>query len=207
MKNSKVNWGLISASAYASFQIISNVLSTKITLLPLLNLSMDGGTILYPLTFTLRDFVHKTCGKYNSRIVVVFSSILSLIAFLCFWIVGKMNPDPTWVFQVDYNNILLPVFRISLASIIAQTVSELIDTEIFSWLYKKVNDITGSFVSNFVALICDSVIFSLIAFLGALPLATVAGIIISNIIIKFIVSSLAAPFIRFVPKTVSFEEI
>lgn len=206
MKN-KINWGLISASFYASFQVISNVLSTKITLLPLLNLSMDGGTILYPFTFTLRDFVHKTCGKYNSRIVVIFSAFISLLAFLCFWIVGRMSPDPTWTFQSDYNNILLPVFRISIASIIAQAVSELIDTEIFSVLYKKTNDVIGSFASNFVALLFDSVIFSLIAFLGVLPLATVISIIFSNIIVKMIVSSLAVPFIKLVPRTVSFEEI
>lgn len=207
MKNQKINWGLVSAALYSSFQVISNVLSTKITVLPLFNLSMDGGTVLYPLTFTLRDFVHKTVGKYNSRIVVVVSAMISMLAMLSFWLVGKMSPDPTWMFQSDYENILLPVFRISIASIIAQVISELIDTEIFSLLYRKMNDVIGSFASNSVALIADSIIFSFIAFLGVLPTETVIKIILSNILVKFIISSLSAPFIHFVPRKVSFEEI
>lgn len=207
MKKASINWGIISAALYASFQVISNVLSTKITLLPFLGLSMDGGTLLYPFTFTLRDFVHKTVGKYNSRIVVVVSAAISLLAFLAFWTVGKMSPDPTWAFQNDYNNILLPVFRISVASIIAQVVSELIDTEIFSVLYKKINDVTGSFLSNLVALIFDSVVFSLIAFWGALPVATVFGIIVSNVLVKLAVSAISVPFIRLIPRKVGFEEI
>lgn len=207
MNNSKTNWGLISASLYSSFQVISNVLSTKITILPILALSMDGGTVLYPLTFTLRDFVHKTCGKKNARIVVVVSAAISLLAMVFFYLVGKMAPDPTWVFQNDYENILLPVFRISVASIIAQTISELIDTEIFSVLYKKISDVAGSFISNFFALIADSLIFSSIAFLGALPLGTVVGIFFSNILVKLIISSLSVPFIKFVPRTVAFGEI
>lgn len=207
MSNSKINWGLVSASLYSSFQVISNVLSTKITVLPILALSMDGGTVLYPLTFTLRDFVHKTCGKKNARVVVIVSAAISLLAIVFFYLVGKMAPDPTWAFQKDYENILLPVFRISIASIIAQTISELIDTEIFSVLYRKMSDIAGSFISNFFALIADSLIFSIIAFLGVLPLETVIKIFFSNIIIKIIISSLSAPFIRLVPRTVDFKEI
>ena len=206
MKNNNL-LGLISVSLYASFQIISNVLSTKITYLPILNLAMDGGTVIYPITFTLRDFIHKTCGKKNARLIVIVSGVISLLAFLAFWLVGKMNPDPSWAFQKDYENVLTPVFRITMASVIAQVISELIDTEIFSLVYKKMNDILGVFFSNFVSLIFDSVIFSMIAFWGSLPMGTVIGIIFSNIIIKLVISILSTPTIRLVPRTVSFDEI
>jgi queuosine precursor transporter len=196
------NIGLISAALYASFQVISNILSTKITILPLLKLSMDGGTVIYPLTFTLRDFVHKTCGKKNSRIVVITAGCISLIAIALLWIVGKMPADPAWSFQKDYENILMPVLRITLASIVAQIVSELIDTEIFSYLYKKINDISGSFFSNFCALIADSLIFCSIAFLGVLPFVTVIKILGSNLILKFIISIVSVPTIKLIPRTV-----
>jgi len=191
----------MSASAYTAAQIIANVLSTKITLLPILGLSMDGGTVIYPLTFTLRDFVHKTCGKKNSRLVVIFAAGLSLVAFASFWLVGKMASDPAWTFQNDYQNILMPVARITIASIVAQIVSELIDTEVFSAVYKKFNDIAGSLVSNFIALIADSIIFCLIAFLGSMPFSTVLSIILSNILIKFIISLISAPAIKLIPRT------
>ena len=58
---------LLSASLYVAFQLIANILSTKITVLPIFHLAVDAGTVIYPFTFTLRDFVHKTWGKSNSR--------------------------------------------------------------------------------------------------------------------------------------------
>lgn len=197
----------MSASAYTAAQIIANVLSTKITLLPILGLSMDGGTVIYPLTFTLRDFVHKTCGKKNSRLVVIFAASLSLVAFASFWLVGNMPADPTWPFQESYDNILRPIARITLASIIAQVISELADTEIFSAVYKRMNDVAGSLISNFISLILDSLIFCLIAFLGVMPFSVVVSVIISNIMIKAVISGLSSPFIRLIPRTVKPEEI
>lgn len=203
----KLNLALLSSSAYVAFQIISNVLSTKITTLPLVHLSMDGGTVLYPLTFTLRDFVHKTCGKKNSRIVVIAAASLSLMAFVFFWLVGKMAPDPAWIYQNDYQNILMPVARISIASVIAQVASELTDTEIFSIIYHKLGDIMGSFTSNAVALFVDSLLFSFIAFLGALPFLTVMQIMAANILVKIVISLVSSPLIRLVPRTVAEEDI
>ncbi|MFA6171891.1 MAG: queuosine precursor transporter [Patescibacteria group bacterium] len=203
----KLSLALVSASAYTSAQIIANVLSTKITVLPLVHLSMDAGTIIYPITFTLRDLVHKTCGKKNSRVVVVSAAAFSLLAFLFFWLAGKMAPDPAWLYQNDYQNILMPVFRISIASVIAQVLSELADTEIFSMVYRRLNDILAVLISNTVALVIDSAIFSLIAFLGVLPISTVMEIMVANILVKAVISLVSSPAIKFMPKQVETEEI
>ncbi|HBB37458.1 MAG: hypothetical protein UX02_C0001G0359 [Candidatus Moranbacteria bacterium GW2011_GWC1_45_18] len=203
----KINIFLLSSSLYVSFQFFANVLSTKIALLPYLNLAIDGGTVIYPLTFTLRDFVHKTHGKKDARQVIIIAASLNAVMFGLFWLVGKMTPDPTWQFQRAYDQILLPVGRIVLASIIAQVISELIDTEIFSRVYKKFNDTLAVFLSNTVGLVADSLIFSFIAFLGALPLSTVLQIVLANILIKFVISTLSVPTIKLIPRTANFEEI
>src|SRR3989339_362568 len=203
----KINIFLLSSSLYVSFQFFANVLSTKIALLPYLNLAIDGGTVIYPLTFTLRDFVHKTHGKKDARQVIIIAASLNAVMFGLFWLVGKMTPDPSWQFQRAYDQILLPVGRIVLASIIAQVISELIDTEIFSRVYKKFNDTLAVFLSNTVGLVADSLIFSFIAFLGALPLSTVLQIVLANILIKFVISTLSVPTIKLIPRTANFEEI
>ena len=218
----KINIFLLSASLYIAFQLFANILSTKIVLLPLIKMAVDGGTIIYPFTFTLRDFVHKTHGKKDARQVIIIAAALNALMFLLFWLVGKMPPDPSWNFQQAYENILLPVGRIILASVVAQIISELIDTEIFSYIYKKfsfsrqkissvplnkIGDTAAVFISNLGGLILDSVIFSFIAFWGFLPAATVFQIILSNILIKFIISALSAPAIKLIPRTAKFEEI
>lgn len=221
-KKLKINIFLLSASLYVAFQLFANVLSTKIAVLPILHLAIDGGTIIYPFTFTLRDFVHKTHGKKDARQVIIIAAALNAAMFLLFWLVGKMAPDPNWQFQRAYEQILLPVGRIVLASIIAQVIAELADTEIFSYIYKKfsfsrqtigsitlnkIGDTSAVFISNFFGLVIDSFIFSFVAFFGALPLATVWQIILANILIKFIISVISVPSIKLIPRTAKFEEI
>lgn len=199
--------GAISSSLYVSTQLISNVLSTKIALLPFINLPIDGGTVIYPLTFTLRDFVHKTLGKAASRQIVVFAAGMNGVMALLFILISKMAPDPTWPYQEAYEHILLPVFRITLASIVAQIISELVDTEIFSRIYRRFSDIRASFVSNAIALCVDSIAFSLIAFVGSLPIGVVGQIIFTNILVKLLMSIVVSPAIRFVPRHVDMEKI
>ncbi|MDD2807552.1 MAG: queuosine precursor transporter [Patescibacteria group bacterium] len=202
-----VNLGLLSSAMYVAAQVSANIMSTKIILLPLVLMSVDGGTIIYPLTFTLRDFVHKTWGKNNARQLVVIAAVFNLMIAGLFWVVGKLPADPTWPLQQAYEQLLMPVGRIVMASVISQIVSELIDTEIFSFVFKKVNDVLAVFISNFFGLIVDSVVFSLLAFFGSLPLSTVISIIIANILIKLIVSIISTPLIKLIPRTVDLSEI
>jgi len=203
----KLNIALLSSSLYVSFELFANILSTKIAVLPIIHLAIDGGTIIYPFTFTLRDFVHKTWGKKNARQVVIIAAALNAVMFLLFWLVGIMTPDPTWPNQQAYNVILLPVGRIILASIVAQVISELIDTEIFSLIYHRMNDVAAVFASNSISLVVDSFIFCFIAFLGAMPIMTVLQIILANIIVKMIISLLSTPTIKLIPRTAGFDEI
>ncbi len=203
----KMNIPIVSASLYVASQLIANVLSSKIALLPWLALSVDGGTVIYPLTFTLRDFVHKACGKHVARQVVILAALLNLMMAGLFWLIGQLQPDPTWPNQLAYDAILLPVWRITVGSIIAQVISELADTEVFSRVYKRFGGILGVIASNTLALIIDSIVFSVIAFYGQLPLNTVVQIILTNIIIKFVITIISVPTIKLIPETVESKEI
>lgn len=203
----KLNLGAVSSSLYVSFQVIANVLSTKIALLPFLNWAIDGGTVIYPLTFTLRDFVHKSLGKKNARSIVFLAGAVNVVMVLLFILVGKMKPDSSWQFQEAYNSILLPVFRITAASIISQIISELVDTEIFSIVYHRLTDVKAVLASNTVALAVDSFLFSFLAFAGNLPLRVVFQIMFTNILIKMIMSLISVPTIKLVPRMVEMEKI
>jgi len=197
----------IAISLYVAFQIFSDILSTKIGLLPIINLAVDGGTIIYPLTFTVRDFVHKTLGKEMARKVVVLAASLNVVMVILFWIVGQMPQDEYWGLQDSYEAILMPVWRITLASIVAEVFSELIDTEVFSRAYKRWNDVIAVLASNFIALIIDSLIFCILAFYGQLPTKTVLEIILVNILVKGIMSLVSAPVIRLIPREAELKEI
>jgi len=200
---------IMAISMYIAFQIFADILSTKIAFLPLLNLAVDGGTIIYPLTFTVRDFVHKTLGKKIARQVVIMAGILNVMMVGLFWLIGKLPADVSWGYQEAYISILMPVARITLASIIAEVFSELIDTEIFSRIYKKFGqkDILAVLVSNGVALVVDSFIFGFVAFAGALPMEVVWQIVLANVLIKGAMSLLSAPVIKWIPRRVEIDKM
>ena len=200
-KVNSANLGLLVAISYVSAQIFSNIASSKIALIG--GFSIDGGTIIYPITFTLRDLIHKTLGQKVARFVVLTAGITNAIIALLFWIVNLLPQDPGWGLQSEFSLILGPVWRIVAASIIAQVVAELIDTEAYQFFVDKISkrhQWGRVLFSNAFSVPIDSVLFCLIAFLGSMPLEVVISIIVSNILVKGVVTVASIPLIYTVPK-------
>jgi len=198
---SSSNVGLLVAISYVSAQIFSNIASSKIALIG--SFSIDGGTIIYPITFTLRDLIHKTLGKKVARFVVFVAGIINAIIALMFYIVTLLPQDPSWGLQSEFTMILGPVWRITIASILAQVISELIDTEAYQFFVDKISkryQWGRVLFSNFFSVPVDSIIFCLVAFYNTIPFPVVVSIITANILIKGIVTICSIPLIYTVPK-------
>jgi len=100
--------------------------------------------------------------------------------------------------QNEFTSVLSPIWRLVIASICAEIISEFIDTEIYSIWTKKFKNkmIWGRVISsNTIALIIDSIIFCLIAFYGTIPNSILISILISNIIVKELVTIASVPLI------------
>jgi len=59
---------IVAVAAYAGAQVIADVTSLKIGIVA--DRSVDMGTFIYPITFTLRDVVHKLLGRQAARTIV-----------------------------------------------------------------------------------------------------------------------------------------
>lgn len=190
---------IIVIGAYIAAQIISNIASLKIGIVA--GFAVDMGTFLYPVTFTLRDLVHKGAGKRHARTVILSSGAVTLLMALYFYMISFIKGDPSWGLDREFNAILNPVWRIALSSIIAQVISELADTEVYHFF---VNRITTRYqwlrvlVSNAVSVPVDSLIFCVGAFAFALPAETVIDIFIFNVILKYAVTVFSVPMIYLV---------
>jgi uncharacterized PurR-regulated membrane protein YhhQ (DUF165 family) len=68
---------------YIAAQIFSDITSLKIILLG--GLVVDGGTLIYPFSFTLRDLLHKSAGVKVTRTVIVLAAALNLLMAGLFW--------------------------------------------------------------------------------------------------------------------------
>jgi len=185
---------------YVAAQMMSDIASLRIVMIA--GYSIDAGTFIYPLTFTLRDMVHKVAGIKAARILIFAAAGINIIMALFFRVVSLLPPDLTIGPQEEFGMVLSPIWRIVAASIIAEVVSELIDTEGYRiWVEKVTIKYQWARVlfSNLFSIPIDSFLFSFLAFWGLFPTSIVISIFFSNMIIKGITTLVSIPGIYLVP--------
>lgn len=180
------------AAAYIGLIIFSNLGSLRI--ITILGLSLDGGTLLYPFSFTARDLLHKKCGAALTRFTIYLAAIVNLLLFGFVWLVGILPADLAVGPQSEYALVLAPGIRLVLASIAAMTVAELLDTRIYSAVQRRLGkrwQWLRVLASNLVSVPVDTAIFLGIAFAGSYEIATLWALFWGNLAIKFLVSLLS----------------
>ena len=185
---------------YVAAQMMSDIASLRIVMIA--GYSIDAGTFVYPLTFTLRDMVHKVAGIKAARILIITAAGINIFMALLFRVVSLLPPDLTIGLQEEFGMVLSPIWRIVVASIIAEVVSELIDTEGYRiWVEKVTTKYQWGRVlfSNLLSIPIDSFLFSFLAFWRVFPTSVVISIFISNMIIKGITTIVSIPGIYLVP--------
>lgn len=188
-------------ACYIAAQIFADV--TAVRVIDFYGFSVDGGTFIYPLTFTLRDLVHKVTDKRTTRTLIFSAAGINLFMAGFFWLIAYLPADMHVGAQQEFGMVLAPVTRIVIASIIAEVFSELVDTEIYSlWVAKFGKSVQWMRVlsSNSISVPIDSVLFVSIAFIGVFPASVVWGILLTNIMIKWIMTVLSIPLIYLIPQ-------
>jgi uncharacterized integral membrane protein (TIGR00697 family) len=192
---------VIVVAAYIAAQMLADIASLKIGVVA--GLAVDMGTFIYPITFTLRDLVHKVLGKRNTRMLIITAGAINLFMSLYLKWTASLPGDPGWGLEAEFSAVLAPVWRIVLASIAAELVSELLDTEIYHWFVSKITDKyqwARVLVSNSVSVPVDNLIFAVGAFAFSLPWGVVWEIFLFNLIVKYAITVLSLPMIYLVPK-------
>ena len=152
---------------YIGAVLAANYTATWFIPLPIFGM-VSVGTLIFGVTFTQRDRVHRYGRKavYGMILVAAVGMVLESLFLGVEW-------------------------RIILASFIAIVLSEAADTEIYhhllhrSWLQR----VAGS---NLVSIPLDSLLFNLIAFGGVFAPAMLTAVIFGEIVAKFTTGALAA---------------
>ncbi|MBT3241372.1 MAG: queuosine precursor transporter [Chloroflexi bacterium] len=191
---------VIVVAAYIAAQMLSDIASLKIGVIA--GYAVDMGTFIYPITFTLRDLVHKVLGKKNTRILIISAGVINLFMAAYLMWAASVPSDDFWGLGSEFSAILAPVWRIVLASIVAEVVSELVDTEVYHLFVTKVttkHQWARVLVSNSVSVPIDNIIFAIGAFAFNLPWSVVWEIFFFNLIVKYGITVLSMPLIYLVP--------
>ena len=191
---------VIVVAAYIGAQMLADIASLKIGIVA--GLAVDMGTFVYPITFTLRDVVHKVLGKRNAQVLIGMAAVINLFMAAYLTWAARVPGDPQWGLSAEFSLILGPVWRIVIASILAELVSELLDTEVYHWFVTRITQRwqwARVLVSNSVSVPVDNIIFAVGAFGGVLPWNVVWQIFVVNLIVKYAVTLLSLPLIYVAP--------
>lgn len=191
---------VVVVAAYAAAQMLSDIASLKIGVVA--GLAVDMGTFIYPITFTLRDVVHKLLGKRNAQALIITAGVINLLMALYLMWTAYVPSDPAWGLGAEFAAILAPVWRIVVASIAAELASELLDTEVYHWFVTRVThryQWLRVLLSNTVSIPVDNIIFAVGAFGWVLPWPVVWQIFIFNLIVKYGVTLVSLPLIYVAP--------
>jgi uncharacterized integral membrane protein (TIGR00697 family) len=200
---------IAAVGAYVGAQVIADITSVKIG--STFGRAVDMGTFVYPITFTLRDVVHKTLGRRVARTMIVTAAVVNLFMALYLQWAARVPADESYPFGDEFRTVLGPLWRIVVASIIAEVISELADTEVYHWFVRRVttrHQWARVAVSNAVSVPIDNVLFAVLAF-GSLPLladhaltlpwAAVWDVFVVNLTVKAAVSAVGLPLIYLSP--------
>jgi len=186
--------------AYVAAQMMADIASLRI--ISVGGFAVDAGTLIYPFTFTLRDMVHKIGGKSAARTLIWLAAGINVFMAGFFWLVASWPADLTTGPQLGFGDVLAPVWGIVVASIVAEVVAELIDTEVYSMWVRRFGERHQwgrVLASNSVAIPIDSAIFvGLATIFGIFPAAVAWSIFWVNVIFKGVIAVVSIPMIYWV---------
>lgn len=171
MSNVKQKRLIYFAAASAGALLISNLAAIK--LWDFFGIAVDGGVIVFPLTYILGDLIIEFYGKQIAKNIILSGFLLNFFAMLIFYIVIALPAYPGWGMQSAYREVLGFAPRVIIGSLIAYVAANLLNNTVFV----KLKSSQGVFASSFIARalgssafahLIDSVIFETIAFFGIL---------------------------------------
>lgn len=173
---------------FVTAMLISNVITAKQVLLPG-GITMTGAVFIFPITYILSDVFSEVYGYKWSRITCYFAFSMNLFMVIVFSLVIQTPAPSYWTNQEAFATVLGSTPRVMGASLLAYVIGDFVNDRVFRKMKAKHSDELKGFgwraiVSSFFGELCDSLVFLPIAFLGQMPLKTLATMTVCQVLIK-----------------------
>ena len=187
--------------------LISNVITAKQVLLPF-GITMTGAVFIFPVTYILSDLFSEVYGYRWSRITCYLAFAMNLLMVLLFSLVIVTPAPDYWTNQEAFQTVLGSTPRVLAASLLAFVLGDMVNDKVFRRMKEKhLNELKGfgwrAILSSLAGELVDSLIFLPLAFLGQMPIATLAVMTICQVGIKTGYEVVILPITRLVVKLVS----
>ena len=189
---------------FVTAMLISNVITAKQVLLPG-GITMTGAVFIFPITYILSDVFSEVYGYKWSRITCYFAFSMNLFMVIVFSLVIQTPAPSYWTNQEAFATVLGSTPRVMGASLLAYVIGDFVNDRVFRKMKAKhSNELKGfgwrAIISSFFGELCDSLVFLPIAFLGQMPLETLATMTVCQVLIKTSYEIVILPLTTFVAK-------
>ena len=173
---------------FVTAMLISNVITAKQVLLPG-GITMTGAVFIFPITYILSDVFSEVYGYKWSRVTCYFAFSMNLFMVIVFSLVIQTPAPSYWTNQEAFATVLGSTPRVMGASLLAYVIGDFVNDRVFRKMKAKhSNELKGfgwrAIISSFFGELCDSLVFLPIAFLGQMPLETLATMTVCQVLIK-----------------------
>lgn len=168
--------------------VISNIISAKQMLLPF-DIVLPAAVIIFPITYVLSDVFSEVYGYKWSRFTCYLGFAANLFAVIVFSLAIATPAPGYWMNQEAFEVVLGNTPRMLCASLLGFVVGDFVNDRVFKRFKDKHPDDHKGFsfraiLSSFCGEMCDSMIFLPIAFLGQMPIATLATMMVCQVLVK-----------------------
>jgi len=208
MKNKKISiLQLCLTLLFVVCLVISNIITAKQVLLPF-NITMTAAVIIFPITYILSDVFSEVYGYKWSRFTCYLGFAANLFAVLVFTAVIATPAPDYWTNQEAFATVLGNTPRILAASLLGFVIGDLVNDKVFKRFKDKHPDDHKGFgfraiLSSFLGELVDSCIFLPLAFIGQMPLSTLATMMVCQVLIKTGYEVVILPLTHLVVRKVS----
>ena len=187
-------WFIIVTAIFTTSLIVANIIAVK--LISVFGFVVPAAIIIFPISYIAGDVLTEVYGYSKARQVIWLGFFCNAITVAAIWC-GQMLPAaPFWHGQEAYEQILGYTPRLLAASLVAYLVGEFTNSMVLAkmkiatkgrWLW------TRTIGSTLVGQGVDSLMFISLAFLGTVPLSSLASIIVTQWLGKSLYETAATP--------------
>lgn len=192
----KTNFFAILSGVFCAALIVSNIISFKT--FEVLGIVLPTAVIIFPIVYITNDVLAEVYGYKKARQVIWTGFAMNAVAVLAYTIAIKLPAPVYFEGQDAFALVLGNTPRVFAASMAAYLIGSLCNAKIMEKMKGKSGLMARCVTSTLVGEGLDALIFITIAFIGTMPLATLATMIVAQAVFKTLYEVLCYPVTRIV---------
>lgn len=179
--------------------IICNIQTVKMS--EIFGFTITLGNISYGAIFLTTDILSEKYGKEATDTATKLSFIFMIIFTLFMSLFLKYEPSSSDFSQEALTTIFNYMPRITIAGLSAYYISQRCDAKFYQLLKSKYNKVwISNNVSTIISQTIDTIIFTIISFLGILSFHDIISLMFTMLIFKYLIALLDTPFMILITK-------